>query len=142
MPADAQLLNNGLDVARPLGEDQAVSATGDRQHNIIDKLDGATQIGNQITVDRGNPARRRRVSATVVPVGRGVHVEHPLGTGQLAACVVKRSGLGGHDLMADRAELPPDQFVKLVAPVRSCGQTEPAPRRYLTHRHIKGRGGT
>jgi hypothetical protein len=113
-----------------------VTAFGGGADHVADDLVGAGPVGDQVPVDRGDPAWCGRVLLTGVPEAGAVQVQHRLrpwllvsagGEGQLgcAAVTAGRSDCVGEGV-SDRAELQGDQVVQLVPSVGRGGEPEPA----------------
>ena len=138
-----------LQVRDPLGEHEAVAASGQRCCDVGGDLAGAVLVGGQVTVNGGHSAWCLRVGAAGVAVGGGVHVQHgcrPAGRawrrdlGQregVAVSVVPFAWMG--DGVPGLPDLPGDEVVELVAPVRGGRQAEPAAGRDLLDGILEGR---
>jgi hypothetical protein len=55
-----------VDVGGPLGQHQAVPSPAQRLGDVVGNLPGAGVVGDQVAVDGGDPARRRRIGVSRV----------------------------------------------------------------------------
>jgi len=116
---------------------------GDLAHSLV--------IGCQIAVDRRHPARCLRVGITVVTVGGLVNVKNrpwrgqdpgcsDAGQGEFLATQVCGALARQADRVPDLSDLPGDEVVELVSPVRGGGQPKPSASGDLPHGVLEGRG--
>ena len=61
----AQQIGENRHIRGPLGEDQAVSPTGERPDDVVDHLPVAGRVGDEVAVDGGDPAGGRGVAINV-----------------------------------------------------------------------------
>jgi hypothetical protein len=76
VPELAEGVGYFLQVAGPVGEDEAVPALGEGCRDVGDDLAGALVAGDQVLVDDGHPAGRGRAGVPGVAVGGRVEMEH------------------------------------------------------------------
>jgi hypothetical protein len=62
----AQLLGEHVDVRGPQGQEHAVAAPVECRHDVGDQLLVAALVRDEIAVDRGDPARCRRIGVSAV----------------------------------------------------------------------------
>ena len=144
VPELAEGAGHFLQVAGPVGEDEAVPVLGGGCRDVGDDLAGALVAGDQVLVDDGHPAGRGRAGGAVVAVGGRVDVQHRRGPPAGCAAGQHVHAFGGvpgrGDGVADRAGLHADEVIELVAPVGGGGQPEPPPGGDLPDGVLEGGG--
>jgi hypothetical protein len=139
-PNLTQDVDQPVDVAGPLGQDQAVPATFEGSGDVSGHLPGPRLVGDQGAVDRCDSAGSGRVGSTAVSEHRGMHDQHRFGS-VLGRGATECAGRDCAHRVPNRPGLQRDEIVELVSPIGGGRQAEPASRRDLSDRVLERRGG-
>ncbi len=104
------------------GEDEAVAASGQGFADVVDDLNVAAVVGDKSAMCLGDGARRSDVERVEAKCGF-VNMQNTTRAGGRHQCVGEAHLLG--EGVADRSELPGDEFAEAVAAGGGGGQPEP-----------------